>query len=555
MLTQIHISNLATIEKTHLDLRQGTTVITGETGAGKSILMDAILIALGGRAASHLIRAQEEKMDIRVCFDLKGLSNLPKQLQEDFDLQDECIIRRTITRDGRSRTFLNDMPISLPLLREFSEALVDIHGQHEHQSLLKPEKQRELLDRFGNHQSLCQQLRQQAEEYRAIHQILLDKQNSSQKREERRDFLRFQWNELDALQLQANEWQALELEHKQLAHADSLLQNINAALAGLSQEEEKNILAGLHHIVKTLEVIKDVNPHIAQWLGVLHTVSIQLDDLSSELRHFLDGVDLNPERLQTVEQRTQIIHDLARKYKVTPSDLPAFIEKLRLELDSLENNEQDLLELQHRQEDIAKTYIKLGNQLSEKRNKAGKKLAKEITEIIQSLALPHAEFHIELQKEEVASFSPHGFEKISFLVKTNRGSDLLPLVKIASGGELSRISLAIHLATAEQHTIPTLIFDEVDVGIGGGTAELVGKLLQRLGKTHQVICITHLPQVAVYGDQHFAVEKTVKGEQTYTGLRSLSIKEKVQEIARMLGGIQITPTTLKHAEELLAGTG
>jgi DNA repair protein RecN (Recombination protein N) len=553
MLTQIHIINLATIEQVHLDLSSGTTVITGETGAGKSIIMDAIDLALGGRASPHLIRANQDKMDIRLCFDLGDFKTLPDSLKNsDFDLQtQECIVRRTITRDGRSRTFINDLPVTLPVLREFSEALVDIHGQHEHQSLLKPEKQRELLDRFGNHQELCATVRELAEQHKALTQELLEMQHSSQQRDERRDFLRFQCHELEALHLQPDEWQALEAEHKQLAHADTVLQNLTFALAILSQEEEKNVAALLHRVAKALESIKEVNPLITQWAITLHTATLQLDDMGNEIRHYLDTVDLNPARLQAVEQRIQAIHDVARKYKTSPAELPTLIEKIKKELTGLEENATNIAELLKKQEALEKCYREHAQQLSEQRIHAAQKLAQEITHTIQTLALPHAEFQIALVKEDENTIAAHGLEKITFLVKTNRGAAFHPLAKIASGGELSRISLAIHLATAEQHTIPTLIFDEVDVGIGGGTAELVGKLLRRLGKTHQVLCITHLPQVAAWGNQHIAVEKIDQPDQTYTQLRALTLADKIKEIARMLGGIHITATTLKHAQEML----
>lgn len=557
MLTQIHITNLATIEEAHLDLKAGTTVITGETGAGKSIIIDAIELALGGRASAQLIRANQEKMDIRLCFDLSQFKTLPEALKNsDLDLQSqECIVRRTLQRDGRSRSYLNDMPVTLPVLREFSEALIDIHGQHEHQSLLKSEKQRELLDRFGNHPDLGKQVQQLAEEYRKLAQTLESNQASVQLREERRDFLRYQLSELETLQLQPNEWQTLETEHQQLAHADSLLQNLTQALSDLSQQEEKNILSQLHRVLKALDAVKQVSPQIETWATAVNATVIQLDDISSEVHHYLDTLDLNPERLQWVEQRMQSLHDLARKYKISPGELPALIEKITVELGSLENNDQLLNELRQKQKGILQEYIQAANQLSEKRLKAGKKLAREITQTIQTLALPHAEFQIHFQKEAETTVSPFGLEKTTFMVKTNRGSDFHPLAKIASGGELSRISLAIHLATAEQHTIPTLIFDEVDVGIGGGTAELVGRLIRRLGQTHQVLCITHLPQVAAYGNQHISVEKVEKKDQTATELHSLSLKDKVKEIARMLGGINITATTLKHAEEMLGAAG
>jgi len=358
-----------------------------------------------------------------------------------------------------------------------------------------------------------------------------------------------------------------------LAHADSLLQNLNQALSDLSQKEtrrddrpstssgrprrpvivqdEKNVFSLLHRALKSLDAVKQVNPQIEAWVTAVNSATIQVDDIANEIAHYLDSLDLNPERLQWLEQRMQSLHVMARKYRVNPSELLAFTEKMKMELQALEKNDTLLADLQQKQKEVLQEYKLLAIKLSEKRHLAGKKLATEITQTIQSLALPQAEFQIELQKEVETIVSPHGLEKIIFLVKTNRGALLHPLAKIASGGELSRISLAIHLATAEQQMIPTLIFDEVDVGIGGGTAELLGRLIRRLGQTHQVLCITHLPQVAVYGNQHISVEKIEQKDQTLTQIRALGLQEKVKEVARMLGGVYITPTTLKHAEEMV----
>ncbi len=578
MLTQIHISNLATIEEAHIDLLQGTTVITGETGAGKSILIEAIELGLGKRASPQLIRNQQDKMELCLCFDLSQVQQLPSSLKNsDFDLQtQECIIRRVVFRDGRSRSYLNDLPITLPTLREFSEAFINIQGQHEHQSLVKPDKQRELLDRFGNHLELSKQVAQLAEQYHKLSQTLASHDTLFQQREQQRDFLQYQLKELEALQIQPEEWKALETEHQQLAHAESLLQNLNQALVDLSQksllrdetshtralaknrgqttsaQDEQNVFSLLHRVLKSLDAVKQVHPSIETWLAAVNSATIQLDDIANEIAHYLDALDLNPERLSWIEERMRSLHELARKYKINPDELLAFMQKIAAELILLENKDESLAKLRQQQEAALQEYKLLAIKLSEKRQQAANQLAKEITQIIQTLALPHAEFHIELQPEAEATISSQGLEKICFLVKTNRGTALHPLAKIASGGELSRISLAIHLATAEQQLTPTLIFDEVDVGIGGGTAELVGRLLRHLGKTHQVLCITHLPQVAAYGNQHISVKKTDQPDQTTTELQALSLKDKVREIARMLGGLQITATTLKHAEEMLA---
>jgi DNA repair protein RecN (Recombination protein N) len=554
MLTQIHISNLVTIDKAHLDLNSGVTVITGETGAGKSILIEAIELALGGRSSPQLIRVNQDKLEVSVCFDLSNMKNLPAILKEnDFDPKQECIIKRTITRDGKSRTFLNDMPVTLPVLRELSESLIDIHGQHEHQSLLKTEHHRVMLDDYGRHNDLAKQVRQLAEEYRALGKLINEHHTVFQQRLEKRDFLRFQFNELESLQLQEREWQTLELEHKQLANVDAIQQNLNTIVADFSQNENGNLLSTLHRSVKNLEELKEVSPQIAQWATTINAAMVQVDDVAREVQHYLDNLDINPERLFVVEQRMQTIHDLSRKYKVKPEELLILTKKIADELKGLESSEGTLAELEQKQQEALNKYLVLAKQLSEARMKSAKKLSKEITNIIQTLSLPHAEFQIELQKDEAAGVSLFGLEKIIFLVKTNKGSAFHPLAKIASGGELSRISLAIQLATAGQYTVPTMIFDEVDVGIGGSTAELVGKLLRRLGKTHQLFCITHLPQVAAYGHQHLVVQKSDQQDQTVTTLKMLEPADKIKEIARMLGGINITSTTLKHAQEMLEG--
>lgn len=554
MLTQVHISNLVTIEKAHLDFSSGVTVITGETGAGKSILIEAIELALGGRGSPQLIRANHDKLEISVCFDLSKMKNLPAILKEnDFDPTHECIIKRVITHDSKSRTYLNDMPVTLPVLRELSESLIDIHGQHEHQSLLKPEQHRIMLDEYGQHTELARQVKQLAEEYHSITQLIEDHHTSLQQRLEKRDFLCYQLNELEAMQLQKNEWQMLEQEHKQLANADVLHQNLNNVLADFSQNENNNLLSVLNRSVKILARVQHVNPQIVEWIKTVNAAMAQIDDVAREIQNYLDDIDINPEKLFSIEQRIQTIHDLSRKYKVKPEELLILANKIANELGGLESSENAITELEQRQKQILQQYTIAAKQLSKARAQSAENLSKEITNIIQSLSLPHAELQIELQKNNEITASPFGYEKVLFLVKTNKGSAFHPLAKIISGGELSRISLAIQLATASQYSVPTMVFDEVDVGIGGSTAELVGKLLRHLGKTYQLFCITHLPQVAAYGHQHIVVHKSDHHDQTVTALRNLTSADKIKEIARMMGGINITPTTLKHAQEMLEG--
>lgn len=578
MLTQIHISNLVTIETLHLDFLSGTTVITGETGAGKSMLIDAIQLALGGRVAGNIVRPHQEKADISICFDVSKLSSARAWLKNyDLDTEtNECIIRRTITQDGRSRSYINGMPTTLQPLRELAELVLNIHGQHEHQTLLKSDKQRdildryashidaheeaevllksknqrEILDRYAGHFNLVDKVQAYAEEWRTLHQEIHELKKLSDDRSNRSEFLKFQLQELEELQLQPDEFQTLDLEHKQLAHADELLQNINQALSVLTEAEEHNAIRSLNQALQALESVQKVDPKIAAWIDSLKSALIQVSDTEDELRRYLDSVELDPERLQQIESRITTIFDLARKHKIAPQELYDFQLQLAKEYSELENSDERLLQLTQQLQTLEKNYFAVAEKLSASREGAAKKLDAEITKIIRTLSLPHGKFHTHFEKEVTEKIASHGLEKIIFQITTNTDQALQPLNKVASGGELSRIGLAIHIATASQHTIPTLIFDEVDVGIGGGTAEIVGKLLRELGKTHQVLCITHQPQVASLGHHHLRVEKIQKNASTQTHIKLLSEKERVDEIARMLGGVEITKKTLEHAKEM-----
>lgn len=553
MLIQVTISNLITIHDLSLEFFSGTTVLTGETGTGKSILIDAIEMALGARASELVVRPGQEKADISLCFDISK-SPAATQWLKNYDLDQntsECIIRRTINKEGRSRSYINGMPTTLQPLRELSELLIDIHGQHEHQTLLKSEKQREMLDDFANHPELTEHVAQLAHDWRALNQEINTLRKLSEERTTRSEFLAFQLNELEELQITPQEFQTLDLEHKQLAHADELLQNIHLALHCLTENEEQNALALLHQALQALETVQNVNPKISSWVDNLKSAIIQVSETESDLQHYLNSVELDPERLKWVEDRISTLFDIARKHKVSPNELDIFQQKLSLELKALASSDERLQDLAAQLLEIEKNYALASKKLSQSRIKAGKKLSAEITANIRELALPHANFQVSFEENKQSEFSPYGLEKIAFQITTNPGQPLQPLAKVASGGELSRISLAIHIATAEQHTIPTLIFDEVDVGISGSTAEIVGKLLRRLGKTHQVFCITHLAQVAAQGHQHVRVEKISCDQITQTHIQPLNADEKVNEVARMLGGVAITQKTIEHAREMV----
>jgi DNA repair protein RecN (Recombination protein N) len=552
MLTHLHISNLVTIHELDLELHNHTTVITGETGAGKSIIIDAIELALGGRATSDMVRTGQDKAEINLSFDLSKLPEARTWLKNyDLEQDAECIIRRTIHRDGRSRCYINGQPITLQPLREFSELLIQIHGQHEHQALLKSDFQRDLLDRFAGHQLLVDTIYTLAEEWQTLHKEILALRQLTEERNSRGDFLKFQLRELEEANLSADEFQNLDLEHKQLANAGDLLQNINQTLNILADNEESNALHTLNQALQALEVVQHVNPKIASCVDSLKGAIIQVSDTEDELRRYLDGVDLDPERLQWLEARIGLIFDLARKHKIGPTELFELQQKISTEYNELETSDARLAELISKLDILESRYYDSATKLSQSRRQAADKLGAEITNITRELSLPKAEFNILFEYDNKPSIALHGLEKIIFQIKTNAGHTLQPIAKVASGGELSRISLAIHMATALQHTTPTLIFDEVDVGVGGGTAEIVGKLLRRLGKSHQVLCITHQPQVAAQGHHHIFVKKIEQDNTTRSHIKLLSADEKINEIARMLGGVEITKTTLAHAQEMI----
>jgi DNA repair protein RecN (Recombination protein N) len=552
MLTQIHIRDLATIEELRLHFQGQCTMITGETGAGKSVFIEAIELALGGRASANLIRPGKEKADISLCFDITHFAHVIAYLKTLDLYQDapECIIRRVMTTDGRSRCYVNGSPAPLQLVKELGDMLFHLHGQHEQQVLLKAENQREILDRFADHLPLAWQVKQLASDWKALDQKIIELRAKTLERTDRSEYLRFQLNELQTLKLQAGEWETLEAEHHRLTHAEELMRNMQHALDHITGGEEHNALSILHEVRKTLEAIQAVEPKAHEWIATLNSALIQVSDLESELQNYLESTELDPQKLQVIEERVSHIFNLSRKHKIAPAELVEFQERLHAELNALNASDEDLLKLITQQKALEQAYQIAAEKLSQSRKKAAVKLQKEITTTIRSLSLPHGEFQLALEKES-APLSLHGNEKVVFLIKTNPDQALQPVAKVISGGELSRLSLALHLALANRTNIPTLIFDEVDTGLSGATAEKIGKLLRKLGESYQVFCITHQPQVAACGHHHLLVEKYFIDKSTYTRLRLLKVEEKTKEIARMLGGEKITEKTLAHAREVL----
>ncbi len=551
MLTHLSIRQFAVVEALELEFKAGMTVLTGETGAGKSILIDALQLALGERADSTVIRQGATQAEISAIFDLEKLPKSTLWLKEhSLDAEDECIIRRILTADGRSRAFINGKSVTLSQVRELGEQLLDIHGQHQHQSLLKPEHQRRLLDEFGNHPELIEQVRRdflQLQHLRKEYQELLELQGQPDKLA----LLHYQSEELQALNLMDNELISLETEHKELAHAVEWMHSCDKALVSLNNGDAVDALTAIYLALNHIAHLKTNTSKLNDCHRTLQSAAILCEEAVAELMQFRDKLAVDPERLNTIEQRLSQIHALARKYRTQPELLIEMTKQLEKDIGILQNLQ---VHLEHIKEQInlAETQYKTSaHALSMKRQKTAKKLEIQIIQTLKTLEMPHAEFNIQFTTKKYDSMSLHGIDELEFLVSTNPGLSLQPLRKIASGGELSRISLAIQVITSEKMTIPTLIFDEVDAGISGKTAETVGKLLKTLASDTQVLCVTHLPQIAAMGHHHYKVEKQQTKESTTTIIYSLEREQRVHELARMLGGSLITQHALMHAKEML----
>jgi len=551
MLTHIHIWNFAIVEKLDLEIEAGLTVLTGETGAGKSILLDALNLALGDRADTSVIRHGSDKAEISVTFSTHNAPEAEAWLQEhELASENECIIRRTISTSGPSRAFINGKPAPIQMLRELGEMLVDLHGQHEHQSLLKREVQRQLLDDFAGHQQLLSQIRDCYRQWQQLKAEVDELIKAGNARDDRLELLRFQVNELEALGLGEAEPAELDQEHKRLANASNLLETSERVSQILQDNDDTNIRQLLSQCATDLQQLADTDERLKTIAELLDTALIQVSEAGSELHHYLDSMELDPQRLEWVEQRLSDIHSLARKHHVTADELPGVLPQLQQELSDLETADVRVGQLQQDLERATTDYQKLAAQLSKGRHKAAGQLAEQVTQSMQTLGMEGGRFEVQLETRQ-EEFSPNGLERVEFIVSANPGQPLKPLTKVASGGELSRISLAIQVITAKDTRIPTLIFDEVDVGIGGRVAEIVGLQLRELADHRQVICVTHLPQVAALGQHHFQVSKRAASDITISEIIELSAEQRIDEVARMLGGIEITEQTLSHAREML----
>ncbi|MBU0653672.1 MAG: DNA repair protein RecN [Gammaproteobacteria bacterium] len=552
MLTNIHIRDFAIIEELDLELHPGMTALTGETGAGKSILLDAIGLVLGDKADSSTVRHGAGKAEITLSVDITQTPSARVWLEEQgMEGDDEtCILRRVMSAQGKSRAWINGSPANLTQLRELGEQLVDIHGQHEHQSLMKKDAQRDMLDTFASNDSLLAKTREAWKNWKKLHERVAALSSQNRQHQERVDLLRFQSQEISALALQAGEPDRLDEELNRLANAEQLRAT---AAQGYDQlyDNEPSLYSILGRLIHDLAAQTSIDARLQTPFELLTSAQIQVKEAAVELRDYAESIDLDPERLQWVENRIADIRSLARKYRVEPHELPERLEQIDAELAQLGGDDYDLEALEKQLQEAATSYRQQAGKLSTARSQAARQLSAGVSKAMQQLGMQGGKFEISVTQDPDASFQAMGLDTIEFSVSANPGQPLKPLVKVASGGELSRISLAIQMIAAQKVTLPALIFDEVDTGIGGGIAEVVGKQLRALGTNRQVLCVTHLPQVASQAHQHYKVTKIKGKEHTSTGINHLTQAQRVEEIARMIGGVEITPATRTLAEEML----
>jgi len=556
MLKHLSIKDFVIVDRIELDFMPGFTVLTGETGAGKSILIDALMLALGERGDASQIRLGCERAEINVTFDISRLSGLLHWLDEN-DLQgdpDSCLMRRIIETNGRSRSYINGHTVTLQQLRSAGEYLVAIHSQHAHQSLLQKDAQRELLDAFSSCGDLARAVKMAYQNWQDCYQQRIAMEQRAAESRDKREQLDWQRHELSALNFTHEDWQALQADHSRLSHVAALLAAAEMGVDILS-ERENAVLAQINTLNGQLQNLLGFDSQLKTITDLLDSAQIQLQESVYELKHYHQHLDLDPQVLQDVEQRLSAIHTTARKFRVTPEELPQLLETITHQLETL-GSDSDINQLQTLEVAAQVEYRKQAKELSAARQQASEALSLQVSAAMQTIAMIGGEFSVALTPMEHGN--ANGLEQIEFQVAAHKGLPLRPLAKVASGGELSRISLAIQVITSKVGVVPTFIFDEVDVGIGGQVAEIVGNLLRKLGKERQVLCITHLPQVAATGDQQWQVVKSsgeTENQQIISKINILDQQERVEEIARMLGGINITETTRQHAAEMLQSSG
>ena len=552
MLTSLQVRNFAIIDQAEVEFATGMTVLTGETGAGKSILVDALGLVLGERGGTGLVRSGANRAEFTAEFDLQNLPDARLWLEEQMlDLDHECNLRRVINADGRSRAFINGNTVPLQSLKALGEMLLDIHGQHFHQSLGRREVQRDLLDYFGGLNDVRAVTDTAFSEWQSVATQIANLEAADADRASRLELLQFQIAELDALALGADEIAALSQERQKLQNSGRLADSVSGALQRLYDGDPLNAQGLIAEALQAIEQVCGVDPSLKPIVSLLEDANIQVSEAQDMLRRYGDALDMDPARQNWVEERLDAIFAIARKHRVEPDELNDVHRSLKQQLDDLEHAEERTAELAEKVAASATEYRNLAAQLSAGRKKAAGRFSSAVTDTMANLGMPGGIFEISISPRDLDAPRAWGIDDIEFLISANPGQPPMPLSRIASGGELSRMSLAIQVIASDGSAIPTMIFDEVDSGVGGGVAEMVGLKLRELGETRQVFCVTHLPQVASLADHHFRIFKISDGKSTKTAVTQLSHDERIEELARMLGGVEITARTRDHAAEML----
>ncbi len=550
MIRSLHAKNFTIIDDIEINFNDGMTVLTGETGAGKSILIDALSLVIGERGNSTLIKDKEKRAEFTADFDISSNAAAKLWLNESsLDDELECVLRRIISPDGRSKAFINGNQVNLQSLKQLGELLVDIHGQHFHQSLGKQEVQRTLIDHFGQLISLRNDIKIKYDNWRSLSKKLADIESFDKNREAKLDLLEFQHEELESLAIEENEYESNIIEYSRLHNTEKITAGINQIIDSLHDSEITNAYSLMSNSIKSLNSLIDYDDKLIEAKTLLDEAAIHSSEAIDFLKRYQSRIEFNPERAHQLDDRINAIKSIARKHHVEPNDLHNTQEQIKKELNNINNSALDQKQLIKQTEEALDEYIKLATVLSKKRLLCAKKLSSLVTEAMSSLGMPNGIFEISIDSNE--SISVHGMDDISFLISANPGQAPQSISKIASGGELSRMSLAIQVIASEGNYIPTMVFDEVDSGVGGAVAEMVGLRLKELGENRQVLCVTHLPQVASQAKSHIKINKMTDGKSTKVHLTNLMRNSRVEEIARMLGGIKVTKRTREHAAEML----
>jgi len=552
MLSLIRISNYAIIDEVELELDSGFSVMTGETGAGKSILVDALGLALGDRADASAVRQGEERAEISVVFDCPADHPAMAWLREHgLDRDGECCLRRLISSEGRSRAFVNNQPVSLQDLRALGALLVDIHGQHAHQSLMGAAAQRYLLDASAGLELLAAETGTAFEAWQSAARELAERSERGASREAELELLRFQLSELHDLALEADELGTLRAERGRLGNVDRLIQGLDSALNQIYESDLGSAYAQVAQARRSLDGLVEHDASLASMRDQLARSEIELKEVAADLARYRDRLEPDPARLEAVEARLDRIGRLARRHRVDEDELPAVAARLESDIERLDSSAASLEALERRVTAGRKRYLDVARRLSKARREHAAKLGNQVSAKLKELGMPHGEFEIVVEPRPEDKADSTGLDRIEFRVQINPGQPFGPISRVASGGELSRISLALEVVATDASPIPTFVFDEVDAGIGGGVAEIVGRRLREIAAHRQVLCVTHLPQVASQGVAHYRIMKLTDGKSSRTQVRRLGDAERVEELSRMLGGVEITAATRAHAEEMM----